>query len=328
MKNSKKKIDVQHHIIPRIYVEKLASVGINDALGVPFPKWNPETSLAFMKKMNIDVAVMSISSPGVCFQDERFSKELARSCNEHMAEVKKSHPKRFGGFAAIPLEYPETSLDEIRYALDDLALDGIGLLSQYGGRYLGDERFEEVMAELNRRKAVVFIHPSDPADAYDPKLGIANALIESAFETTRTVANLLYTGTADRYPDIQFILAHGGGTIPFLSWRMALIEYAQKDQKTPVLKTLYDLLVKGAPEAGLKILRNMYVDTGLTSGPAALKALQEFPGPSRIVFGSDFPFAKVAPIVAKNLEKDGDFTDTELEAIFHGNCRDLFPQFR
>ncbi|MCG8348881.1 MAG: amidohydrolase [Chloroflexales bacterium] len=222
-------------------------------------------------------------------------------------------------------EYPEASLREIRYALDDLSLDGVGLLSQYNGKYLGDERFDAVMAELNSRKAVVYVHPSDPADAYDPKLGISNALVEAAFEATRTVANRMYNGTTDRYPDIRFILAHGGGAIPFLAWRMALIQYAQKGKKTPILRTLYDLMVKSALETGLNIIRKMYVDTGLTSGSATLKALKEFPGPSRILFGSDFPFAKVAPIVAKNLSKDGDFTDAELEAVFRGNCQKLFP---
>ena len=327
MQSTKMKIDVQHHIIPQVYVDKLAHIGITEAFGVPFPKWSPEASLRFMKKVGIEVGVMSISSPGVCFRDEEFSKDLARDCNEFMATTKCLHPGRFGGFAAVPLEYPEASLGEIRYALDELSLDGVGLLSQYKGKYLGDERFDTVMAELNSRNAVVYIHPSDPADAYDPKLGIPNALIEAPFETTRTVANLMYNGTTDRYPDIRFILAHGGGTIPFLAWRMGLIQYAQKGKRTPILRTLYDLMVKSAPETGLKIIRKMYVDTGLTSGPAALKALKEFPGPSRIVFGSDFPFAKVAPIVAKNLSKDGDFTDPELEAIFHGNCQKLFPQF-
>ena len=327
IQNTKMKIDVQHHIVPQFYVDELTSIGITEAFGVPFPEWSPDISLRFMKKVGIEVAVLSISSPGVCFRDEEFSQDLARRCNEVMAETKRLHPGRFGGFAAVPLEYPEASLEEIRYALDDLNLDGVGLLSQYKGKYLGDERFDPVMAELNSRKAVVYIHPADPADAYDPKLGIPNALIEVTFETTRTVANLMYNGTTDRYPDIRFILAHGGGTIPFLAWRMALIQYGQKGKKTPILRTLYDLMVKSAPETGLYIIRKMYVDTGLTSGPSALKALKEFPGPSRIVFGSDFPFAKVAPIVAKNLSKDGDFTDAELESIYNGNCQKLFPQF-
>merc|ERR1712130_120464 len=138
---------------------------------------------------------------------------------------------------------------------------------------------------------------------------------------------MLYNGTLDRYPDIRFILAHGGGAIPFLAWRMSLIQYAQKDKKIPVLRSLYDFLIQGAPQTGLDSIRKMYVDTALVSGPAALGALKEFPGPSRIVFGSDFPFAEVAPIVAKNLSRDGNFTDRELEQISHGNCYELFPQF-
>lgn len=240
---------------------------------------------------------------------------------------KKVHPGRFGGFAAVPLEYSQASLREIRYALDDLQLDGVGLLTQYNGKYLGDEMFDPVMDELNKRKAVVYVHPSEPGSANDPKLGVPNALIEAPFETTRAVANMLYNGTLDKYPDITFVLAHGGGAVPFLSWRMSLIQYAQKNKRTPVVRALYDFLIKGAPQSGLNNIRKMYVDTALVSGSAALSALKEFPGPDRIVFGSDFPFAKVAPIVADNLAKDGDFTDKELERIHYGNCHELFPQF-
>lgn len=321
------KIDVQHHMIPQVYVEKMASIGITETLGVPFPKWTPEDSLRFMDKMSIQVAILSISMPGVCFRDETFSEDLARLCNEVMAETKQAHPGRFGGFAALPLEYPEASLREIKYALDELNLDGVGVFAQYNGKYLGDEKFNPVMEELNRRKAVLYVHPSEPGPANDPKLGIPSALIEAPFETTRAVANMMYSQTLEKYPDIRFVLAHGGGAIPFLAWRMSLIQYAQKDKTAPILQSLYDFLIRGGPQTGLDSLRKMYVDTALVSGPSALKALKEFPGPSRIVFGSDFPFAKVAPIVAKNLNRDGDFSDQELEAISHGNCHDLFPQF-
>ena len=321
------KIDVQHHMIPQAYVDKMASIGITETLGVPFPKWSPDDSLQFMNKNGIEVAILSISCPGVCFRDETFSEDLARLCNEVMADTKKSHPGRFGGFAAIPLEYPDASLRELKFALDELHLDGVGLFAQYNGKYLGDETFDPVFAELNRRKAVVYIHPSEPGPANDPKLGMPSALIEAPFETTRAVANMMYQGTLDKYPDIRFVLAHGGGTIPFLAWRMSLIQYAQKDKKAPILRSLYDFLIQGAPQTGLDSIRKMYVDTALVSGSSALSALKEFPGPSKIVFGSDFPFAKVAPIVAKNLRKDGDFSEQELEAISHGNCHELFPQF-
>lgn len=320
-----KKIDVHHHITPDFYVNKLESIGITESYGHAFPKWTPKTSLSFMKKIGIETAIMSISTPGVCFKDEMFSRNLARSCNEYMAEVKRNHPGKFGGFASIPLSDTKGSLDEIKYALDELRLDGVCLMTHYKGKYLGNKEFDEIFWELNRRKSVVYIHPTDPVGAYDPELGISNALIEAPFETTRAVTNLIYTGITDRYADIRYILSHGGGTTPYLAWRIALIKYAQENKKTPILKTLYDLLIKGGPESGLRILKDMYYDTALTSGPYALKALQEFAGPSRIVFGSDFPFAKVAPIVAKNLRKYFDFSEEEFEAIDNKNCLELFP---
>ncbi|MCG8348880.1 MAG: hypothetical protein MI924_14000 [Chloroflexales bacterium] len=99
IQNTKMKIDIQHHTIPQVYIDRLASIGITESLSVPFPKWSPEASLRFMKKVGIEVAVMSISTPGVCFRDEEFSRDLARRCNEVMAETKRLHP---GRFASIP----------------------------------------------------------------------------------------------------------------------------------------------------------------------------------------------------------------------------------
>ncbi len=105
-----------------------------------------------------------------------------------------------------------------------------------------------------------------------------------------------------------------------------MIYYGQKNKKIPVLRALYDFLIKGAPEAGLKVLKNMYYDTALTSGPYALNTLNEFVGSSRIVFGSDFPMAKVAPIVAKNLDKHPCFSEQDHEKINYTNCHELFQQ--
>jgi predicted TIM-barrel fold metal-dependent hydrolase len=319
------RIDVHHHIIPSEYVTELKKIGITEAFGVAFPEWSPEKSLAFMKKEGIATAITSISTPGVYFKDDAFSRNLARSCNEYMAELKRKYSGKFGGFASMPLPDVKGALDELKYALDDLKLDGVCLMTHYKGKYLGNKEFEEVFKELNQRKSVVFIHPTDPVGAYDPELGISNALIEAPFETTRAVTNLIYTGTTDRYADIRYILSHGGGTIPYLAWRIALIKYGQENKKTPILRSLYDLIIKGGPESGLKILKNMHYDTALTSSPYALKALQEFAGPLRIVFGSDFPFAKVARIVAKNLRKYNDFSEEEFMAIDNKNCLELFP---
>lgn len=324
-----KKIDVHHHITPDEYVKRLASIGITESYGQAFPKWTPETSLALMKKIGIDIAIMSISTPGVDLKDAKFALELSRFCNEYMTEVKQKYPGRFGGFASIPLLDVEGSLEELKYAIDVLKLDGVCLFSNYKGKYLGDKAFDNIFDELNRRKVIVYIHPSDPVGVYDPKLGIANSLIEAPFETTRAVTNLIHTGTTDRCPNINYILSHGGGTIPYLAWRIALIKYSKKEIRPSILTMLYDFLIKKGPDSGLKILKDMYYDTAITSSPYALKALQEFAGSRRIVFGSDLPFsAKVAPMIAKDLGKYEGFTKDDFEAIDYKNCLELFPQLK
>lgn len=297
-------------------------------MDTPFPDWTPEKSLAFMNKADIDAAVVSISAPGVTFESSKFSAELARVCNESMVRLKDDYPGKFGGLAAIPLPYLEESMEELRFALDELKLDGVCLLTNYAGTYLGDETFETFFRELDKRAAVVFIHPTDPGKAYDPKLGISNALVEAPFETTRAVANLVYTGVADRYRNIRYILAHGGGTIPYIGWRLAMIEYGQKNKGTPVFRAMYDFLVKGGPETGLNRLKGMYYDTALVSGESALRALSSFAGPSRIVIGTDFPFAKVNRIVLKNLKKYSVFSEKDFQAIDYKNCLQLFPQLQ
>jgi len=326
---TQQKIDVHHHITPVEYVEKLKHLNITKSLGVLFPKWTPETSLSFMKKVGIQTAVVSVTSPGVYFKENKaFSLDIARWCNEYMAQLKKEYPGKFGAFASLPMGYVSESVDELRYALDVLHLDGICLLTNYDGKYLGDDSFDAIFRELDSRKAVVFIHPDNPVEELDPNLqdeGIPNALIEVPFETTRVAANLMCSGTLDRYPGIQYILAHGGGTIPYLAWRLAMIEYGQKNKKPRVLKTLYDFLAKGGPEKGLKLLRNMYYDTAMTSGSYALNTLKEFAGAGRIVFGSDFPMAKVAPIVARNLDRQPGFSELDHRKIDFQNCHELIP---
>jgi predicted TIM-barrel fold metal-dependent hydrolase len=314
------------------YVKRLASIGITESYGQDLPKWNAKTSLNFMKKLGIQTAILSVSTPGVYFQnykDNKFSRELARFCNEYITEVKQNYPGRFGGFATIPLLDIQSALEELRYALDELKLDGVCLLTNYEGKYLGDKAFEKFFDELHRRKVVVYIHPTDPVGVYDPKLEIANSLIEAPFETTRAVANLIHTATVDRYQDVKYILSHGGGTVPYLAWRIALIKYSRKEDSPSLLRKIYDIAIQGGPVSGLKILKNMYYDTALTASPYALRTMQEFVGPSQIVYGSDLPFAeKVVPMVNKDLRKYPGFSEEDFKAIDYNNCLELFPQFK
>ena len=294
------KIDVHHHIFPKEYVNAVKEAGVEKTLGAEFPEWTVETSFKKMKENGIKIAMLSISSPGIYFQGakvpEGLPERLARMTNEIIADTKNRYPESFGGFATIPLLNQQAALNELRYALDSLKLDGVCLFTNYNGKYLGDESFEPFFQELNRRKAVVYIHPTDPGDQYDFGLGMPNALIEAPFDTTRAVANLMYKGVLDRCPDIKYILSHGGGTIPYIAWRLAAIEYGQDGKKTPLIRTFYDFLVKREPATGLKHLRNMYYDTANVSGEYAVKTLQAFAGPGHIVFGTDLCISKLAPI--------------------------------
>ena len=136
----------------------------------------------------------------------------------------------------------------------------------------------------------------------------------------------MYNGVFDRYPNIKYILSHGGGAVPYLAWRLSMIEYGQKGKKPPVLRTLYDFLFKGRPEKGLRILRNLYYDTALVSGEYAVITLQSFAEPRNILFGSDLTINKVASIVLNNLSKDGEFSEEEYNDLAYGNCLRLFPE--
>lgn len=332
MVKKNRRIDVHHHILPGFYVEKLKSIGVAKALGVALSnvQWSPEDALAIMNKMEIKTGIASISGPGIWFEkDPEFSIGLARACNEYMAELRDKYPGRFGGFACIPLPDQDAALEELRYALDDLKLDGVCLMTHYNGVYLGDPSFDAVFSELNRRKTVSFVHPIDPPDSALPNIDLPASVIEAPFDTTRAFANLMLHGVLNKYPDIRYILAHGGGAIPYLAWRFAAgVKYQQKEEKPGFLRTAYDFYIKHGPESGLKDLRRLYYDTALVSGPYALNTLHSFAGPDHIVFGSDVPFAKIiAPKVADNIKRYTRFPDQDYQAIDRGNCCRLFPQF-
>ena len=324
------KIDVHHHIFPKEYVNALKELDVNDALGFPFPDWNPKTSIKGMNSNGVKIALLSVSTPGVYFAKrkfpEGFSEKLARIANNAIAQTISEHPNRFGGFATIPLLNVDCAIEELGYALDTLKFNGVCLFSNYRGIYLGDKQFEPFFQELDRRKTVVFVHPNDPYGIFNPNTEVPNALIEAPFETTRAVANMLYNGIPGRYPNIKYILSHGGGTIPYLAWRLASIEYGQKGKKVPVIRALYDFLIKGRPEKGLRHLKNMYYDTANVSGNYALKTLNAFASPENIVFGTDLTISKLSSIITNNFSKESEMNKEELDNVFYRNGLYLFPE--
>jgi 6-methylsalicylate decarboxylase len=312
------RIDVHHHALPPVYMEALERLGIKQggAAGVPFPEdWSPAASLALMDSKGIQAAVVSIASPGVWMGGARTARDLARRNNEYLAGMVADHPTRFGAFAVVPLPDVEAAVGEAVYALDTLGADGVGLLASTEDRYLGDPRYEELMQELDRRSAVVFVHPHLHSSSRQLGLGIPETLFEFVVDTSRAALNLVLSGTMERYPNIRWILAHAGGTVPFLAWRWALADTAPRFREV-------------APKGVVHYLRQLYFETALSVSPFAMKPALDLGGPGRLVFGSDFPFAhgKVVDFEIDSLDALPVFDDATRAAMEHGNALALFPK--
>jgi predicted TIM-barrel fold metal-dependent hydrolase len=299
------KIDVHHHIVPKEYLATLASVGIKNAVGEPFPQWDIENTLAFMDRQGIAVAINSISVPGIYFGDNDFTQKFGRKCNEISARIVNEYPNRFGAYAILPLPDIEASIVELEYALDTLKLDAVVLFTNFGGIYLGDAYYDDLFYELNRRKAVVFVHPSVPPLDTLPVI-IKPAVLEFVFDTTRAIVNLIHRGAVKRFPDIRFIFSHAGGTVPFIAWRIA---YGNKKI--------------------INQLKRFYYDTAVSATPYALSSLMRLVESTQVLYGSDYPFSPERVVTLMN---DGlqnyDFEREALTKIVQQNALTLFPRFK
>lgn len=270
------RIDAHGHLIPERYRAELERLELET--GYPLPPATPEIFSALMDSYGIDAAVVSLSPPGVWFGDPGLARELSRLVNEETAALVREQPARFAGLATLPLPDVEGALAEIAYAFDELGLDGVALLSNVDGTYVGDEAWDPVFDELERRGAYVFLHPIQPATE-SPMPQTPVWVQEFPFDTTRAVTNLIYSGTMARCPSIRLQLAHMGGTAPFIAHRIA--EWAGRDPSRAAL----------APDGALAYMRRMWFDTGLSNNPIATAAVRELAGVERIVFGTDWPYA-------------------------------------
>jgi predicted TIM-barrel fold metal-dependent hydrolase len=324
------RIDVHAHYLPDAYRRAGLAAGIARPDGMPaWPAWDASTALAAMDRLGVASAVLSVSSPGVDFGNDAAARSLARAVNEAGAETVALHPARFGLFASLPLPDIGAALAEVEYALDTLHADGVVLLTNYRGIYLGDPRFDALFAELDRRQAVAFIHPtgpycpacsgpSRPGGIDHPQLGYPLPLIEFMFETTRAVTHLVFSGTLDRYPRIRFIVPHAGAAVPVLSDRIAGMIPALGLPNAPT------------PDHVSALLRGLYYDLAGYAIPKMLPSLLAVADPKRILYGSDWPFTPEA-VVAK-LSKLIDSTpllDGETRSlILRANAEALLPRLQ
>jgi predicted TIM-barrel fold metal-dependent hydrolase len=300
------KIDTHHHFFPAVYVdavgwELLAAVMPG---GKP-PTWSAQAALEMMEENGIETAILSISA-GPSLPK---AGQLLRSCNEAAADLRRVYPGRFGSFASLPLPDLDASLREIEFASERLGVHGFILFTSYGGRYLGDPYFAPILEELDRRGAVVFVHPNMPG--YELP-GVAPAsVLEFPFETTRTATSLLMAGVPSRLRRLRFILSHAGGALPSLAPRIALS------------LTMMPGLVEqfGDPLVGM---RSFYYDTALSAGISTLSALCQLTDPDHILFGTDFPFAPNWAIRSFGETLDSlAVTGFDRESVYRGNAARL-----
>jgi 6-methylsalicylate decarboxylase len=308
-------VDVHHHILPEFFWRE-TNESDNPVGGIKPPAWSKEMMLSFMDEAGIDVAITSISTPGVHMGDDRRARSLARRVNEFAAKLIQEHPHRLGGFACLPLPDVDGALEELRYALDELKLDGALVFTNARGIYLGDERFAPLFEELERRKAVVFVHPTMSPDPTAHKLGLPDSLIDFTADTTRAVAQMHYRNRFARTPNVNYFFAHAGGTIPYLAGRFRIVDEMN--------------VIPGAEVRGTaaETFRRLYWDTALAWRDPVLDMLRATVGLEQVLFGTDHPYIRRDLAIAGvgDLRRTAALNETEGKAVLSGNALRLFPR--
>src|ERR1700742_4621523 len=297
-------VDIHQHIIPDFYWQASNEDG-NAAGGITPPRWSLDGAIAYLDEAEIDVAVPSISTPGVHFGDDAAARTLAYRVNEYIADLRRDRPDRFGGFASLPLPDVDGSLDALAYAFDVLDLDGVSLMTNAGGSYLGDAHFDPVFAELQRRAAVVFVHPTASPDPIAHTLGLPDSLLDYPADTSRAIAKLHYSNTFARTPDVKYVFSHAGGTIPFVASRFAIVDEMD--------------VIPGARERGAfaDALPRLHWDTAAAFSDPVLHMLRSVTGLENVVFGTDYPYPRDAISIAglRQLQRTGELVADERRGV-------------
>jgi 6-methylsalicylate decarboxylase len=309
-----RRIDFHFHLIPKFYQDAVYEAGTGPVIG-RYPDWSPERALELMDANSIEVALTSLAQPGVQFGGSERARALARRCNDYAAELNARWPKRFGAFAVVPLGEMRHAIDEVTYALDELELQGVCLFASYGEKFLGDPYFDPLLEELDRRDAVVFVHPALHPTSRKLDLPWPGFMMEYLFDTTRAAVNLAFSGATERFRRIAFVLAHAGGLMPYFAWRLSV---------SPMIDTR---LPQVSPEQIFERLGHFWFDTALSPTPQTMACLAGVARTERIVFGTDWPFANAEVVAAAMKTYEATASGPQRIPIDRGNALALFPQF-
>lgn len=303
-------VDVHSHMVPDFYLREALASGIVFPDGMPkWPSWSVTEHLQMMDRCGIDRAILSVSSPGVHFGDDGKAADLARRVNDFGVGVVQGQP-RLGFFASLPLPNVVDSTVEAIRALDRLGADGVTVMSNAGGMYLGNAVLTPLLTALDARSAVVFVHPTSPPNAAAVALGRPAPMVEFLFDTARTVIDLILLGVVDRFPHIRWVFTHGGGVLPLLAdW-------------VDFFRTQVGLGTPSTPN----VLQRLWFDLAGTPVPRQLPALLSTVGPDRLVYGSDYCFTPIAAVQEQLRLLDAGAADGGLEnwrAVTSDNARSL-----
>lgn len=308
------RIDVHHHFMTPRSVQETRErfmVEISGMNNSSVLEWTVEKSLVEMDKAGVATAILSLNSPGPWSKTMEGSRSLCRHCNEFAAQTHADHPGRFGHFASLPIPDVDGALAEATYALDVLKADGFVMRTSDEDKWLGEPAYWPLYEELDRRKAVLFIHPATPACCQHMNMVCPPALLEYPFDTARAITNWIYSGAAARFPNIRLIFTHGGGAILMILDRLATLVRVKPE------------LAERAPHGALEMLKSYFFDTALVNNQPAFAAMRAALPLSQILLGSDAPYIPLSPSVAALSHLVPEAAD--LRAIERNNALALFP---
>jgi 6-methylsalicylate decarboxylase len=313
-------VDVHMHFIPEFYRDALASANMTSPDGInALPRWDEEDFLRVMDSLQVETAVLSISSPGVHFGNHRKALQLARKVNDVGRRLMDRYPGRIGLFASLPLPDLEASIEEAARALDDLGADGVVFESNHHGVYLGDPVLDPLYAELDKRSAVIFVHPTSPAcacSARESKL-YPRPMLEFLFDSTRSIADMVLSGVLKRFPNLKVIVPHAGAALPILVERIEL------------LLPLLGKPEESDPPSMREAMRELHFDLAGAPVPQLLPALLSVADIKHIHYGSDYPFTpeEACSLMADRIASTPILTSADHALIWRDNALELFPRF-
>lgn len=314
-----RKIDFQAHYLPPSYYDFLAEEGLFCPDGFPTPQWDEAWQQEMMGELGIAYALLSVSSPSLWTKDPARTRTLARKVNDEGAEIVSRAPGNLGFLATLPLPEVSAVIDEARRCLDTLHAGGVGLMTNYGGVYLGDRSLDPILAELNGRGALAVLHPTKPAVTV-PNVNqeIPVPVFEYFVETTRTFLNLVQNDTFARYPDIRWVIPHAGAFLPILADRFEsfalMLRFADPDRRVDILADM----------------AHVYYDLAGFSEPKQLAMLLRNVDETHLLYGSDTPYTDISACVgqAEALEETPKLTERQKALLFTENALTLLPDLK